>query len=213
MGKRGRTIRILSGNDVDVEPILYNGPPPSLVPHSLPLIPHLSILVAGIIESFDKLFFASHSLGNQSTRKWRLIRVAFADSVSISPSCLQDGRFLVEFYSLHHDDIWFNSTNQRYWLQYHSLGDITTPSSSSTTHFIRPSDTFEAHASFVVGLISLMEGAIRVKMSANGVSMKSNKYCLAELRWDELQSSVRFGPDDCFPITKNAILNEHERLA
>jgi hypothetical protein len=139
--------RILSGNDVDVEPILYNGPPPSLVPHSPPLIPHLSILVAGIIESSDKLFFVSHSLGNQSTRKWCLIRVAFADSVSISPSCLQDGRFLVKFYSLHHDDIWFNSTNQRYWLQYHSLGDITTPSSSSTTHFIRPSDTSEAHAS------------------------------------------------------------------
>jgi hypothetical protein len=43
--------RILSGNDVNVEPILYNGPQPSLVPHSPPLIPHLSILVAGIIES------------------------------------------------------------------------------------------------------------------------------------------------------------------
>ena len=139
--------RILSGNDVNVEPILYNGPPPSLVPHSPPLIPHLSILVAGIIESSDKLFFVSHLHGNQSTREWRLIRVAFANSVSISPSCLQDGRFLVEFYSLHHDNIWFNSTNQRYWLQYHSLGDITTPSSSSTTHFIRTSNTSETHAS------------------------------------------------------------------
>jgi hypothetical protein len=58
-----------------------------------------------------------------------------------------------------------------------------------------------------------MEGAIRVKMSADGVIMKSNKYYVAELRWDKLQSSVRFGPEDCFLITKNAILNEHERLA
>jgi hypothetical protein len=140
-------LRVLSGDDVDAEPILYNGPPPSLVPHSPPLIPHLSTLVAGIIASSDKLFFVSHSLGNQSTREWRLIRVAFADSVSMSPSCLQDGRFLVEFYSLHHDDIRFNSTNQRYWLQYHLFGDIATPTSSSTTHFIRPSDTSEAHAS------------------------------------------------------------------
>jgi hypothetical protein len=138
---------ILSGNDVNVQPILYNGPPPLLVPHIPPLIPHLSTLVAGIITSSDKLFFVLHSLGNQSTREWCLIRVAFANSVSISPSCLQDGRFPVEFYSLHHDNIRFNSTNQCYWLQYHSLGDITTPSSSSTTHFIRPSNTSEAHAS------------------------------------------------------------------
>ncbi len=92
---KAERLRVLSGDDVDAEPILYNGPPPSLVPHSPPLIPHLSTLVAGIIASSDKLLFVLHSLGNQSTREWHLIRVAFADSVPMSPSCFQDGRFLV----------------------------------------------------------------------------------------------------------------------
>ena len=52
-----------------------------------------------------------------------------------------------------------------------------------------------------------MEGAIRVEMSANGISMKSNKDNVAKLRWDKLQSSVRLGPDDGFPIYQDAILN------
>jgi hypothetical protein len=31
-------------------------------------------------------------------------------------------------------------------LQYHSIGNIATPTSSTTTHLIRPSDTSKAHA-------------------------------------------------------------------
>ena len=65
------------------------------------------------------------------------------------------------------------------------------------------------HARPVKSEADAMEGAIRVKMSADGVSM----YYVAKLRWDELQSSVRFRPDDCFPINQNAILNGDERLA
>jgi hypothetical protein len=79
-------------------------------------------------------------------REWRLVRVVLSDSSSLSPSCLQDGRFLVEFYTLHFDNVRHNACNQRYWLQYHSVGDITTPTPSATTHFIRPSDTSKALA-------------------------------------------------------------------
>jgi len=111
--------RVLSGNDIAIAPILYTGPPPSLVSYRPPEIPPLSTLVANIINSSDKLFFVSHSLGNPSARKWRLVRVAFSNSTSLSPSCLQDGRFLVDFYTLHYSDIRYNATNQRYWLQYH----------------------------------------------------------------------------------------------
>ena len=64
----------------------------------------------------------------------------------LSPSCLQDGRFIVEFYTLHHDDVRFNASNQHYWLQYHNSSDIATPTSLTSTHLIRPSDTSEAHA-------------------------------------------------------------------
>jgi hypothetical protein len=40
----------------------------------------------------------------------------------------------------------FNAMNQRYWLQYHSLGNLATPTSMTTTHLICPSATLEALA-------------------------------------------------------------------
>ena len=52
----------------------------------------------------------------------------------------------MEFYTIHHANVRFNASNQRYWLQYHSIGDIATPTPSTTTHLIRPSDISEAHA-------------------------------------------------------------------
>ena len=58
-----------------------------------------------------------------------------------------------------------------------------------------------------------MEGAIRVKMSSDGVSMKSNKDYVAKLQWDKLQSCVRFGPDNRLPIYQNTIFDRDERLA
>ena len=96
---------VLSGDDIAIEPILYTGPPPLLVSYRPPEIPPLSTLVANIINSSDKLFFVSHSLGNPSACERRLVRVAFSDSTSLSPSCLQDGCFLVNFYTLHYSGI------------------------------------------------------------------------------------------------------------
>jgi hypothetical protein len=61
--------------------------------------------------------------------------------MALCPSCLQDGRFLVEFYTLYYDNV-----NQPYWLQYHSLGDCPTLTLSSQTHLIHPSDTSKALA-------------------------------------------------------------------
>jgi hypothetical protein len=52
----------------------------------------------------------------------------------------------VEFFILHHDDIHYNATNQRFWLQYHNSRDIATPTPYAATHLIRPSDTSEVHA-------------------------------------------------------------------
>ena len=132
-----------SSDEIIEQPVLYTGPPPAPAVYAPPTIPPISTLVSTIISSSDKLFFISHSLGNPSAREWRLVRVALADSTALSPSCLQDGRFIVEFFTLHHDDVRFNAMNQRYWLQYHQKGDINTPTSSTVTHLIRPSDTSE----------------------------------------------------------------------
>ena len=83
-------------------PVMYNGPPP-LPPTPAPQSsspPTITELAPHIITSTDKLFFIAYALG-EATREWRLVRVAFNDSISLYPSALQDGRFLVEFYILH----------------------------------------------------------------------------------------------------------------
>ncbi len=139
-------IQLMSRDEIDDQLALYTAPPPSRAVPSPPSAPPLGLLVASIINSSDRLFLILHLLGNPNTCKWWLVRVAFSDSTSLSLSCLQDGRFLMEFNTLHYTNVWFNATNQRYWLQYHSFGDIATPTSSTKTHLIWPSDTSKAHA-------------------------------------------------------------------
>ena len=126
--------------------VLYTGPPPT-PPCSRPfLVPAVSDLVASIINSSDRLFFIAWAIPGSIHREWRLIRVAFSDSVKLYPSCLQDGRFLVEFYVAHHDDTRYNAINQRFWLQYHKQSDVVVPSSPVDCHLIRPSPTSETYA-------------------------------------------------------------------
>jgi hypothetical protein len=93
-------------------PFLYHGPPPSLAISMPPSSPVLSVLLAAIIASSDQLFFISHSLDNPTTHKWHLVRVALSNTTTLSPLCLQDGPFLVEFYTLHNADAQFNAINQ-----------------------------------------------------------------------------------------------------
>ena len=215
---KAERLHVLSGDDVDVEPILYNGHLPSLVPHNPPLIPHFSTLDASIIGSSNKLFFVSHLLSNQSTHEWCLIRVAFADSISIFPTCLQDGRFLVKFYTLHHDNVCFNSTNQQYWLQYHSLGNITTLTSSSTTHFIRPSDSSEAHTSKCKLVpfcrwLNLTNSDTYIHGPFNFIAVHGRKTpnCISQSDWDVLakQSSLFHNPLPWFNLPSYSIHVDH----
>jgi hypothetical protein len=141
-----KCITLLNLDTVEADTLIYNGllPSPALI--QPPTIPPISTLVTSIIASSDRLFFTSHSLGNPSVYKWHLVCVAFSDSTALSLSCLQDRRFLVEFYTLHHHNVCSNAIDQRYWLQYHLLGNLTNPTSTTTMHLIRPSDTSEALA-------------------------------------------------------------------
>ena len=127
---------------------MYNGPPPApLEPAPVtPKVPSIGTLVTSIIKSVDRLFLVADD-ADPHFIEWRLVRVALDGSMSLHPSCLQDGRFLVEFYIAHTDDVRFNGINQRFWLQYHSKGDVITPTSQSKTHLIRPSATSEDYAS------------------------------------------------------------------
>ncbi len=121
--------------------MLATGPPPAGPTHSIPKIPAIHLLTAAIINSVDRLFFVSHSIGANSSREWWLARIAFSDSMSLYPSCMLDGKFLFEFYICHPSDWRYNAVNQRYWIQYHGQNDIKCPTLSLETHLIRPSDT------------------------------------------------------------------------
>jgi hypothetical protein len=61
--------------------------------------------------------------------------------MSSYPSCLQDERFLLEFFICHPSNSRINAINQRYWLQYHTLSELQSPLSSTDIHLIHPSNT------------------------------------------------------------------------
>lgn len=96
----------------DVSAVMYNGParPEPFTPQQH--LHDIGSLASAIVQSSSKLFFISYSIDDSSRQEWRLVRIAFADSISLHPQCLQDGRFLVEFYILHTADLRFNAANQ-----------------------------------------------------------------------------------------------------
>jgi hypothetical protein len=73
-------------------PTLYTGPPPAPPVTSPPSIPDIATMAAKIIASADRLFFVAIGPVSSSYREWRLVRVAFDDSIALHPACLQDGR-------------------------------------------------------------------------------------------------------------------------
>ena len=126
-------------------PGLYTRPPLTPPLCSVQTIPSAPILAQRIISSADKLFSSQGRLS--LVFKWHLVRVAFSASTSSYPSCLEDGKYIVDFYSSHPVDFCLNAINQRFWLCYHTQEDLMGPCLSCDTHLIRPSDTSEAYAS------------------------------------------------------------------
>ena len=51
---------------------------------------------------------------------------------------MQNGNFLVDFYSCHPANKRYNAANQWCWLEYHSWMTIANPRRNRTTHMIRP---------------------------------------------------------------------------
>ena len=88
---------------------------PALKPKPV-LRPTSKKLHTKLINCRDKLFFVAFE------NKWCLVGVAYKDTMSLNPNCLQDGKFLVDFYILRPKDYWFGAPNQRFWLEYHQPG-------------------------------------------------------------------------------------------
>jgi hypothetical protein len=106
--------QLMTDNPPFLPPVMYHGLPPSpplALPDSL-LPPSITILAPQIISSTDRLFFIAHKIGAANCSKWRLVWVAFQDSILLYPSALQDGRFLVKFYVVHPSNVQYNATNQ-----------------------------------------------------------------------------------------------------
>ena len=125
---------------------MYTGPPPAALTHPPPAIPEFTILTQSIIQNSDQLFFISHSIGSNEAHAWHLVQVAFKESMSSYPLCLQDGRFLLNFFIYHLSDSHINAINQCYWLQYHTLSELQSPLTTTDTHLICPSDTLVDYA-------------------------------------------------------------------
>jgi hypothetical protein len=126
----------MDADSITMLPLLNTGPPPGAPIHTIPTIPAIHLLTAAIIQSLDKLFFVSHSIGSNDAREWRLVRVAFQDSMSLYPLCTQDSRYLFKFYICHPSDWRYNAINQCYWLKYHGLNKVATPNPSTDAHLI-----------------------------------------------------------------------------
>ena len=135
-----------TSTEEEIATAFYHGPTPQPPSTAAPTIPPTSQLIASIIKSTDRLFFIRQHT-SPTHAEWRLVRVIFDDSVSLRPTCLQDGKFLVEFFVLHTADLRYNCVNQRFWLQYHLPGDLVSWTDATQTHLIRPSDTSETLAS------------------------------------------------------------------
>jgi hypothetical protein len=77
-------------------------------------------LIAAVVKSEDKLFFIAHAATTTAGRKeWKLVQVNFTKSIQQQPACLQNGRFLVDFYIEHHRNGALDIRDRRYWLEYH----------------------------------------------------------------------------------------------
>ena len=87
------------------------------------------------------------------------MRVAFKYSISLHPNCLQDGKYLLDFYHVHPYDMKLNALNHCFWLEYFLKGSITVPK-STLTHLIKPSNTSKAYANAMIaeGLNNFVHG-------------------------------------------------------
>ena len=115
--------------------------------------------------------------------------------MSLYPSYLQDGRFLVEFYICRHSDSRFNAINQRFWLQYHTDSELQSPLSTMETHLVHPSDTSVDYAnchklSAFQKWVNLthQDTFIHGPFNLSSINGCKTQYPVSQTDWDTLKS-------------------------
>jgi hypothetical protein len=185
---------VLSDNNPISPAVMYNGPPPSLPLASTPAKPFpplITTLAPLIILSTNRLFFIAHKIGTADCYEWRLICVAFQDSVLLYPPCLQDGRFLVELYMAHPADARYNAVNQHYWVQYRDHNSPTF--GTMDAHLITPSNTsadraLHHHLVTVQSWVNLTHGDTYIHGPFDFAVVRGRKTCdrIGQDSWDVL---------------------------
>jgi hypothetical protein len=94
-------------------------------------------VIKNIISSQDRLFFIAHSNSNKTRKEWKLVQVDFDTSMQLHPSCLQDRKFLVNFFIMHKNDNNVNLSDKQHWLEYHTANSAHTL--SNRYHLLAPS--------------------------------------------------------------------------
>jgi hypothetical protein len=186
-------------NSVVLIPGFHTGPNPSAPSCSVPMPPPANLLAQHIINIADKLFFISCKIAGSSEdiRKWRLVHIALATTMQTYPSCLNNGRYAVDFYNSHPSNFKYNAINQRFWLQYYSTDDLSGPCSSSNTHLICPSDTSKAYAKrHKLHLFHRFLNLTHTDLYIHGpfnfatVNGRKSRDCICNANWDILWSNT-----------------------
>ncbi len=117
--------------------------------------------------------------------------MAFKDFVALYLSCLQDGRFLVDFYMSHPADVRYNTINQCFWLQYYNHNTPTF--GTLDAHLITPSDTSadraaRLHLIPVCAWVNLTHGNtyIHGPFDFAIVNGQKSRDCIGQEAWDAL---------------------------
>ena len=88
-------------------------------PQSLELEMDITVLVPKIIASHDRLFFISHAYNHHDRREWKLVQLDLESIMSLHPTALTDGKFIVNNLIQHPAESKQDIRLQRYWPYYH----------------------------------------------------------------------------------------------
>ena len=107
--------------------------------------PIASRLASKIVASNDRLFFIAWQQPGSSRREWHLVQLNLDSSLSLNPTCLHDGRYLVNFLICHPKDRPLHPRNQRWWLEYHAASTVARLHQGDY-HLLRPDSHSEQYA-------------------------------------------------------------------
>ena len=108
-------------------------------------IPTASRLAGAIVRSRSRLFFISWKQPHLVRREWHLVQVQLDSSISLNPTCLESGKYLVNFFICHPRDKGQHPRNQRWWLEYHASSSVARLHQGDY-HLLRPDDHSMAYA-------------------------------------------------------------------